>query len=247
MMNLQETLWLGRLRARLISNRRVQQAEKSLTAKEAYPYWASTYSTETATSFLDEELARKMLRGLPHRHLLDAGCGTGRRIANNPHAVGVDLSPAMLAAGGASNVIEGDIRSMPFEAERFEMVWSRLVIGHIPDPQSAYDEFARVTKPGGYVFVTDFHPDAAHAGHQRSFTDANGTLHAIEHYVHTDHVELARRVGLSLVEHQDGAVGPSVREFYVRGIGIKAYRRDEGLKLVVAYLFQKLTGQQTMQ
>jgi malonyl-CoA O-methyltransferase len=181
-----------------------------------------------------------MLRGLPRARLLDAGCGIGRRIANDPHAVGMDLSPAMLAAGGASNVVEGDIRSMPFEAERFDMVWNRLVIGHIPDPKRAYEEFARVTKLGGYVFVTDFHPDAARAGHQRSFTDANGTVHAIEHYVHTDHIEFAQRAGLSLIEHRNGVVGPSIRNFYVRGIGMKVYRRDEGLNLVAAYLFRKM-------
>ncbi|HEY6851740.1 MAG TPA: hypothetical protein VI320_36705 [Terracidiphilus sp.] len=36
-----------------------------LDAREAYRLWAPTYSTETATSFLDEELAQEMLDGLP--------------------------------------------------------------------------------------------------------------------------------------------------------------------------------------
>ena len=51
-----------------------------LGVREAYRFWAATYATETATSSLDEDLARKMLRGLPQTRLLDAGCGIGRRI-----------------------------------------------------------------------------------------------------------------------------------------------------------------------
>jgi malonyl-CoA O-methyltransferase len=210
-----------------------------LGVREAYRLWASTYATETVTSSLDEELARTMLRGLPQTRLLDAGCGIGRRIENIPNAVGMDLSPEMLAAGRARNVVTGDIRAMPFDSDSFDMVWCRLVLGHLPDPLLAYGEIFRVCRPGGYVFITDFHPDAAAAGHRRTLTDEAGTVHTIEHYVHGDHVQLGVEAGLSFVAHCDGVVGPSVRDFYIRGIGLKAYKRDIGLKLVAAFLFRK--------
>jgi malonyl-CoA O-methyltransferase len=216
-----------------------QSMISKLDTREAYCLWASTYASETATSFLDEELAQKMLRGLPQTRLLDAGCGIGRRIADLPGAVGIDASPEMLAAGGARNVVTGDVRAMPFASDSFEMVWCRLVLGHLPDPSRAYREFARVCMPGGYVFVTDFHPDAAVAGHQRTFTDKAGTVHQVEHYVHSNHAHLAELAGLSLVAHRDGAVGPSIRGFYIRGIGMKAFKRDTGLKLVAAFLFRR--------
>jgi malonyl-CoA O-methyltransferase len=210
-----------------------------LDAREAYRLWAATYSAESTTSFLDEELAQEMLTGLSHTRLLDAGCGIGRRIAGIPGAVGMDLSPNMLAAGGAPNVVQGDVRAIPFEAHRFNMVWCRLVLGHLPNLLPAYRELARVCTPGGYVFVTDFHPDATAAGHRRTFTDPAGAVHEIEHYVHTNHTEVARHAGLRLVTHRDAAVGPSIRDFYIRGIGLKAYKRDAGLKLVSAFLFRR--------
>jgi SAM-dependent methyltransferase len=210
-----------------------------ISVREAYRLWAPTYAAETATSFLDDELAQQMLHALPQTRLLDAGCGIGRRIRSIPGAVGIDQSPEMLAAGGATNVVAGDIRCMAFASDHFDMVWCRLVLGHLPDPLAALREFARVCTPGGYVFLTDFHPQAASAGHQRTLTDRDGAVHAIEHYVHTNHVELAVQAGLELIEHRDGAVGPSVRSFYIRGIGVKAYKRDLGLKLVTAFLFQK--------
>jgi malonyl-CoA O-methyltransferase len=210
-----------------------------ISVRDTYRLWAPTYAAETATSFLDDELARKMLHALPRTQLLDAGCGIGRRIQSIPGAIGIDQSSEMLAAGGATNLVGSDIRSMPFASNRFDMVWCRLVLGHIPDPLVALREFARVCMPGGHIFVTDFHPDAAAAGHRRTLTDRIGAVHAIEHYVHTDLVDLAAQADLELLEHRDGAVGPSVRSFYLRGIGVNAYRRDLGLKLVAAFLFRK--------
>lgn len=178
-----------------------------LDVREAYRLWAPTYAAETAISFLDEELAQEMLGGLPQTRLLDAGCGFGWRMAGISGAVGIDASPDMLAAGGARNVLTGDVREMPFASDRFDMVWCRLVLGYLPDPLRAYKEFARVCMPGGHVFVTDFHPDAVAAGHKRTFTDQVGTVHEIENYVHGNHAHLAAAAGLSLVAYRDGVVG----------------------------------------
>lgn len=211
----------------------------TLSVRDAYRLWAATYAVETATSALDDELAKNMLDGLPHERLLDAGCGIGRRIEGVPNAIGIDLSPEMLAAGAVSNVVLGDVRNMPFESNSFDMVWCRLVIGHIPDPLRVYQEFSRVCMPGGYAFVTDFHPDAVNTGHRRTLTDSAGLVHGIEHYVHADHVQLAAQSGFVLTDHRYGTVGPSIRRFYSRGIGLNAYKKDFGLKLVDALLFRK--------
>jgi ubiquinone/menaquinone biosynthesis C-methylase UbiE len=175
----------------------------------------------------------------PQTHLLDAGCGTGTRIRDSPGAVDIDLSPEMLAAGGLHTLGAGDIREMPFASGQFDRVRCRLVLGHLRDPSSAYREFRRVCTPGGYVFVTDFHPDATLAGHRRTFNDQAGVVYKVEHYERTNHAELALRAGLELVATRDGAVGPSARDFYIRGIGRRAYIRDFGLNLVRACLFRR--------
>jgi malonyl-CoA O-methyltransferase len=212
---------------------------QNLNVNDAYRTWAPTYGTETAVSALDEELAQKILCGLPRTRLLDAGCGIGRRIRGIENAIGIDLNQEMLAVASGTNVVAGDVRRIPFESGLFDMVWCRLVLGHIPNPVEAYREFFRVCLPGGYVFVTDFHSEAVTAGHRRTLTDGTGAVHGIEHYVHTDHAMLAAKAGLILRAHCEGSVGESVRGFYRRGIGLKAYKRDLGLRLVDAFLFQK--------
>lgn len=210
-----------------------------LNAHDGYRLWAPSYCNETITTALDEQLAREMLHAFPRHRLLDAGCGMGRRIRDIPDAIGLDLSVEMLAAGGVQNVVAGDVRAMPFLSSQFDMVWCRLVLGHLIDPVPAYMELARVCKPGGYVFVTDRHPDAIAAGHRRTFTAPDGTVYEIEHHVHRNHVQLAEQAGLVQIASCEAAVGPQVQQFYARGIGLKAYKRDLGLKLVSAFLFRR--------
>lgn len=214
-------------------------ARNLLDVHQAYRLWAPTYHKETLPHYLDGELAHAMLQGLPQTHLLDAGCGAGTRIRDIPGAVGIDLSPEMLAAGGLHTVFAGDIREMPFASGQFDMIWCRLVLGHLCDPIPAYREFCRVCTPGGYVFVTDFHPDATLAGHRRTFNDEAGVVHEVEHYERINHADLALQAGLELVATRDGAVGPSARDFYIHGIGRRAYLRDFGLNLVRAYVFRR--------
>ena len=208
-----------------------------LDVRQAYRLWAPVYAEETLPRYLDEELAHAMLEGLPRTRLLDAGCGSGNNIRDIPGAVGIDLSPEMLAVGALHTVVAGDIREIPFASSQFDMVWCRLVLCYLSDPLPAFQEFSRVCKPRGHVFVTDFHPDAVSAGHRRTFNDKDGVVHEIENYEHKNYAELASQAGLKLVATRDGAVGPSVRDFYIRGIGRRAYIRDFGLKLIRAYLF----------
>ena len=89
------------------------------------------------------------------------------------------------------------------------MVWCRLVLGHLPDLDAAYAELARVCARGGHVVVTDFHPDAAEAGHRRTFRDGDGVVQEVEHHVHTprEHRRAAARAGLTLVQRFDRVVG----------------------------------------
>jgi hypothetical protein len=66
-----------------------------------------------------------------------------------------------------------------------------------------------------------------------------GVVYEVEHFERKNHAELAIQVGLDLVATRDGVVGTSARNFYMHGIGRRAYVRDFGLNLVRAYLFRR--------
>jgi len=68
---------------------------------------------------------------------------------------GIEISPpaaAWLQKRGLE-VIEGDVRDMPYEDGEFNLVTCLHVLEHCPEPDRALAEMWRVVKPGGYVYV----------------------------------------------------------------------------------------------
>jgi SAM-dependent methyltransferase len=97
-------------------------------------------------------------------HALDAGTGAGTlalALASLvADVVGVDIVPELLEharEGAPDNVtfVEGDVTSLPFESGTFDLSCSRRTLHHIARPERAVAELARVTAPGGRVFVDD--------------------------------------------------------------------------------------------
>jgi len=214
-----------------------------LSPAAAYGLWAPTYTEETATSFLED----RAVRALPIAHaggwLLDVGCGTARRLASSDAAlaVGVDLTVDMLRCARSRGALAAaDVCALPFADDSFDRVWCRLVIGHVRELRAAYAELARVCRRDGEVVVTDFHPDAAAAGHRRTFRDATGVVREIEHHVHhpTAHAVAAARAGLQLVARRDDCVGEPIRPFYERAGRLAEYERQRGLRLVLTLAYR---------
>jgi malonyl-CoA O-methyltransferase len=223
-------------------------AEDTLAPREAYRLWAPSYGgRETAISFLDDLLVGALTPPAAGLRVLDAGCGTGRRLRTLDDArlrAGVDLTWEMLAAGegeAESILAAADVRALPFAASSFDLVWCRLVLGHLAQLGGAYAELGRVCAPGGTVLVTDFHPAADEAGHRRTFRDAAGQLHGIEHHRHpvASHLSAATAAGLELAERRDGEVGPELRPFYARAGRLERYEADRGLPVVLALAFRR--------
>jgi malonyl-CoA O-methyltransferase len=215
-----------------------------LSAREAYRAWAPTYGADSAVTFLENSLVEAFAVPIAGRTLLDAGCGTGRRIADTcaALAVGVDFSIEMLTASTARTPLAAaDVRRLPFGDERFDIVWCRLVIGYVPDIGIVYGELARVCRRGGTILITDFHPDAAAAGHRRTFRDGAGTTREIESYVHTaeTHMAAATRAGLLPGIRRDGEVGPDVHRFYIEAGKDDLYESQRGQRIVLALEYAK--------
>lgn len=213
-----------------------------LSARDGYRRWSSRYAAENPVSALDEDVVCAF--GIPTagRRLLDAGCGTGRRLraASASFGVGIDVTPEMLAEStGIEPIAVADVRCLPFASTSFDVVWCRLVVGHLRELTDVYAELARVCRRGGDVVVTDFHPDAVAAGHRRTFRNADG-VHEIEHHVHdrAAHAAAAATARLTLQQQAAGAVGPTVRHFYASANRLEAYEAQTGLPLVLAFAYR---------
>jgi malonyl-CoA O-methyltransferase len=220
-----------------------------LSVRDGYRLWAPSYDADTAVSVLDE-LAVRELQPIPTAGpLLDAGCGTARRLPTRQKgvlAVGIDLVREMLLAAGRRRehdccIAAADLRALPFPVHTFELVWCRLVLGHLPDLASAYREFFRVARARARLVVTDFHPIALAAGHTRTFRDRDAVLRAVETHPHTqgDHERAAQEAGFVLERSGEWKVGPQVRRFYEKAAALDRYEQQLGMPLLLALRFAK--------
>jgi ubiquinone/menaquinone biosynthesis C-methylase UbiE len=114
------------------------------------------------------DTVREQLRSFvaPNRgdHAINSGTGAGTlalalsRLVRE--VVGVDIVPELLELarkGAPENVafVEGDATKLPFETGSFDLACSRRTLHHIAHPEPAIAELARVTAPGGHVYVDD--------------------------------------------------------------------------------------------
>lgn len=221
----------------------------AIPTSDGYRLWAPFYSDETAISYLEQRLVSSMTPPLAGLRLLDAGCGTGRRARSSGAAtiVALDASAEMIAAGVAGDgpfsdvlTVVGDVRAMPLESRSFDVIWCRLVVGHLPRLDEVYGELGRLADAGALVIVSDFHPAACDAGHRRAFRIGTRVIE-LEHHVHRmdAHVEAARRARLELVESRAGVIGNDVRPFYEQAGRSDAFAGHVGLPVVLALSFRR--------
>jgi demethylmenaquinone methyltransferase/2-methoxy-6-polyprenyl-1,4-benzoquinol methylase len=95
---------------------------------------------------------------------LDLAAGTGdiafAVAARGARTIALDLTHRMLQLASekshAASFITGDMASLPFRAESFELVTTGYGLRNVPDLNAAIDEIARVLKPGGRLLSLDF-------------------------------------------------------------------------------------------
>jgi len=100
--------------------------------------------------------------------VLDCGVGTGALSSALARAWpvpfrldGLDISPQMLARAGRrlgdsgleATLCHGDVRSLPYGDNTFDLVVSAHVLEHLADPRGALDEMVRVLRPGGLLIT----------------------------------------------------------------------------------------------
>ncbi len=112
----------------------------------------------------------------PEDTVLDIACGPGLLVCAFArmvrHAVGIDLTPAMLEQArktqqeqGLQNVSWqlGDVTALPYPDAHFSIVSSRFAFHHFQEPLAPLREMKRVCKPKGRIVVADSAPVAAKA------------------------------------------------------------------------------------
>ena len=128
--------------------------------------YVSTGGPET-TEYLCKKLGSAARQGM---RVLDVGSGIGGAAFHlartyGAHVLGVDLAPEMLNIAheravefkgpGSCEFKLGDVLTEPF-AHKFDLIWSRDALMHLPDKPHLFKRLFDLTAPGGALVITDY-------------------------------------------------------------------------------------------
>jgi ubiquinone/menaquinone biosynthesis C-methylase UbiE len=208
---------------------------KSISAREGYDRWAPSYDQSPNPVVAMDEIVlgrriAEMADQISGQVVIDAGCGTGRHTLRLARAaarvIAMDFSSQMLsrvadkvrAQGLADKVelIEHDLHQpVPLEREVAGGVLCSLVGEHLSDLHVVFAELARVTRPGGWLIFSVYHPILALAGKEANFADADTgveyRLGAIKH-LSAEYVNAMIGAGFTLERMGEHGADPAIAE-----------------------------------
>jgi ubiquinone/menaquinone biosynthesis C-methylase UbiE len=116
-------------------------------------------------AWVQKYLARRIRSGA---EVLCVGCGPGNilretcALHSTVRGTGLDISADRLEEAERRNdgmrqiqFVRGDAQAMKFESNRFDIVYSRMLLEYLKDKQAAVNEMVRVCKRGGTVLLQD--------------------------------------------------------------------------------------------
>lgn len=208
----------------------------TLDPTTAYALWAASYPPHAHNPLMQAE-ERAMLALLPTDlaglSVLDAGCGSGRylhhvRERGAREVVGVDLSREMLKRAitdegrrtkdegqtfvlrPSSFVLLASLDAIPLHNAWADVTICGLTLGHLEELEKPLSELRRVTRPGGTLLCSDFHPIGETLGWRREFK-AGGLRYAVRHTSHSidDWHRACRTCGLRIVQIMEPRLDPA--------------------------------------
>jgi SAM-dependent methyltransferase len=162
-----------------------------VSAIEGHRIWASVYDHGLNPILaLERRVMRDVLGPLRPAKVLDVACGTGQSLVHfqqgGSEVFGCDaceemLSEAMKTVSLRGRVVLADAERIPFGTSTADLVLCSVSLGYFRSIDRVFRELARMAKPGGFIAVSDLHPDALASGWTRSFK-LGEQVYELEHY-----------------------------------------------------------------
>ncbi|SFL08817.1 Methyltransferase domain-containing protein [Halogranum rubrum] len=134
--------------------------------RRGYDALAEDYQRARGESEHDERRLDSLAERLPtDARVLDAGCGDGRPVStrlgeHDVDVVSLDFSRSQLSLASehlsTESLAQGDMTSLPFDADSFDAVCAFGSFIHIPksEHEAVLREFERVLEPDGWLLFT---------------------------------------------------------------------------------------------
>jgi ubiquinone/menaquinone biosynthesis C-methylase UbiE len=184
---------------------------------DGYTRWSETYDRPATNPAIlgEEELVLPLLERAPRGDALDVACGTGRHVGNllelGYSVAGVDATEAMLEIARVkypdATLERADWDQLPFGDASFDVVTCALALCHAVDVRGPIMEMARMLRPGGWLVLSDIHPNSTRLGGAAAFPgDDYGEVPYVRNHVHdlSEYFAAFGECGLVVLELHEG-------------------------------------------
>jgi len=91
--------------------------------------------------------------------VVEVGCGMGYLHVCHPNWHGIEYSSTAVKRAKENcvnrlNIEQGDARCLPLESESVDFLFTFAALEHVPEVERAFQEIARVLKPGGVALIS---------------------------------------------------------------------------------------------
>jgi ubiquinone/menaquinone biosynthesis C-methylase UbiE len=192
---------------------------------------------------------RDVLKPLQPSKVLDVACGTGQWLLHFQRAgsdvFGCDLCEDMLREATKSSSLRGrvvlaDAERIPFGSSMADLVVCSVSLGYFHNIDRVFRELARTAKPGGFVAVSDLHPEALTSGWTRSFK-LGEEVYELEHHLRAieDVTAAGYEAGLTRTMFLESAFDTSEFSIFQQAGKKDAFRRATQVPAVFIGLWEK--------
>ena len=164
-------------------------------AKKGYKAWAAIYdSNANRTRDLEKKVAQNYFANKFYSSILEIGSGTGKNSVWLKEIcqslICVDFSEDMQALAKSKindpkvNFVIADINlTWSWLNQSVDLIVCSLVIEHIQDPTTVFEQAAKYLNPNGSFYLCEFHPYKHLIGSKARYKQGKGEIE-VESYLH---------------------------------------------------------------
>ena len=236
---------IRRLAERVEGGRSKAVAVPELDVDDGYAAWAPVYDEmPNALIRAEQPLVDQALAEVRAGRALDAACGIGRHaarlVASGHRTVGVDRSAAMLAIARRkvpqADFRIGDLTRLPLEDGSVDVAVCALALTHLPDPEPAIAELARVVRPDGTIVLADAHPAFVQLQGQALFPREDGFAFVRNYpHLHSRYLDAFASLGLEVRKCAESPMHDDFSQGLLAGAAAAARALWAGIPVVLVW------------